>query len=595
MADSQRQELARFRQHVRQLEHRSFPENRDGFDEELSRLQQVDERVRSNVDEFHTASLGSSMAKNRFNDVKPNEGTMVVLKPMTARGDGMYINANYIDARKPLGVPFVYIATQAPMSNTVLDFWRMVVENDAAFVVMLCADKEHGKVKSEVYWPPPNEVLDLGVLSVTTLNENRRAESMYRTLRVRTARGDKEVYHMQYLAWPDQDVPQSSTTLMEMIREIAKSPRSTTSPIVVHCSGGVGRTGVFIGMHVALAQFDEGVSGISVPRIVAFMKQCRSGMVQRKDQYLFLYYAVMREMERIVLSEETGYDLLDVRPRERMRKPVQRTRPSPLVGVGIAPIPMPTQHSPWTIGTLVPKLFGKRAANEKPVGPAVKDPSANRDTVDDAVIMEDYLMRYASPSAARPEPMLPATSSVEGQSNSGNVASPPIPLRAPSVAEGRSSAPQQRVSPQVSLASSPSLGYPIHHVPTTTLEEQLLEAQRANRMKRASPNVSLHYDGWRSTSPSIAPLTPLHNGHLGGRGSSIHSLVGSLHDVARGESQPDSAFGRSRVSPTSMPSRSLSEAGPFAASPTALRSSHSAVYDVPLLHCSVTREELAQL
>ena len=39
-----------------------------------------------------------------------------------------------------------YIATQAPMENTVSDFWRMVWDYQSRAIVLLCRMKEDGKV-----------------------------------------------------------------------------------------------------------------------------------------------------------------------------------------------------------------------------------------------------------------------------------------------------------------------------------------------------------------------------------------------------------------------------------------------------------------
>ena len=39
-----------------------------------------------------------------------------------------------------------YIATQAPMENTVNDFWRMIWDYQSKTIVLLCRMKEDGKV-----------------------------------------------------------------------------------------------------------------------------------------------------------------------------------------------------------------------------------------------------------------------------------------------------------------------------------------------------------------------------------------------------------------------------------------------------------------
>ncbi|EPB65208.1 hypothetical protein ANCCEY_15729, partial [Ancylostoma ceylanicum] len=40
-----------------------------------------------------------------------------------------------------------------PMLNTIEDFWRMVVCEHVAHIVMLCDTVEMGKSKCEQYWP----------------------------------------------------------------------------------------------------------------------------------------------------------------------------------------------------------------------------------------------------------------------------------------------------------------------------------------------------------------------------------------------------------------------------------------------------------
>eukprot|EP00759_Apiculatamorpha_spiralis_P011557 PhF_6_TR18909/c0_g1_i2/m.27617 len=292
---------ANFKSHVDKLSERIMPSNRDGFDAEYEDLVLLDSRVMSNPDEFFTAQLGSNAAKNRYSQVLANEATRVRLTPLTEKGDGEYINANYINADKLFGVPFQYIATQGPMRNTAPDFWRMVWEFKVQFIVMLTAEVENGRVKCHRYWPGVvYESAAYGALSVTLLSENVRAESTYRTFVV-TGPGGGEllVQHYCYMGWPDGSVPHNTQGLMDVLYSIGRQPTSTHSPIVVHCSGGIGRTGVFITFHLALALFQLEKS-FDVLTIVKKLKMCRSGMVQRKDQYMFCYFALSREMQRML-------------------------------------------------------------------------------------------------------------------------------------------------------------------------------------------------------------------------------------------------------------------------------------------------------
>lgn len=88
--------------------------------------------------------------------------TRVRLRPTGVKGAD-YINATFVDVSLLCNkdclcevIFFFYpkgyknrkacIATQAPLQNTVGDFWRMIWENQSRVIVMLCDSSEDGKV-----------------------------------------------------------------------------------------------------------------------------------------------------------------------------------------------------------------------------------------------------------------------------------------------------------------------------------------------------------------------------------------------------------------------------------------------------------------
>ena len=69
-------------------------------------------------------------------------------------------------------------------------------------------------------------------------------------------------YHLT--SWPDHGVPDYATPLMKLHRQSTKSWSPSKGPILVHCSAGVGRTGTFIAVDIALEQAKkEGVVDIA--------------------------------------------------------------------------------------------------------------------------------------------------------------------------------------------------------------------------------------------------------------------------------------------------------------------------------------------
>ncbi|VDQ00718.1 unnamed protein product [Trichobilharzia regenti] len=63
------------------------------------------------------------------------------------------------------------------------------------------------------------------------------------------------------------------------------------TPIVVHCSAGLGRTGCFIALCIGCEQLKK-EGQVDVLKIVSRMRLDRGGMVQSNEQYEFIHYAL---------------------------------------------------------------------------------------------------------------------------------------------------------------------------------------------------------------------------------------------------------------------------------------------------------------
>ena len=89
------------------------------------------------------------------------------------------------------------------------------------------------------------------------------------------------VRHFHFHIWPEVGVPSTGIPLVELIREVTKmySQLGSLRPIVVHCSSGVGRTGVFIALNIILERMKlEGV--VDVFQTVKMLRIQRPAMVQ---------------------------------------------------------------------------------------------------------------------------------------------------------------------------------------------------------------------------------------------------------------------------------------------------------------------------
>lgn len=105
------------------------------------------------------------------------------------------------------------------------------------------------------------------------------------------------VYHYHFLKWPDHSCPNDPNDLIEFTRTVSAERKNPGNPMIVHCSAGVGRTGTFIALDIALQQI-RAEKKVNVLDIVKDLRRQRMKMVQSFSQYLLIYQCIV-----IVLKE----------------------------------------------------------------------------------------------------------------------------------------------------------------------------------------------------------------------------------------------------------------------------------------------------
>ncbi|XP_019801944.1 tyrosine-protein phosphatase non-receptor type 3 isoform X3 [Tursiops truncatus] len=190
------------------------------------------------------AKLPQNLDKNRYKDVLPYDTTRVLLQ----RNED-YINASYV--------------------NT----------------------------KCHQYWPYPPEVMEHGSFHIRCQSEDCTIAYVFREMLVTNTETGEEhtVTHLQYVAWPDHGVPDDSSDFLEFVNYV-RSLRVEGEPVLVHCSAGIGRTGVLVTMETSMCLIERNLPVYPLD-IVRKMRDQRAMMVQTSSQYKFVCEAILRVYE----------------------------------------------------------------------------------------------------------------------------------------------------------------------------------------------------------------------------------------------------------------------------------------------------------
>ena len=249
----------------------------------------------------------------RYDNITLHEHSRVKL------GNNRFLHASWIvldTEGKSNPYPRRYIATDAPVVGAFENFWRVVWNEKVVNIAMLTSLQEKGDIKADRYWP-----LLIGT-SVTydgiriTLTSEDTDKVLGVTVRVFTLKDttsdalEREIYQTHILHWEDMKT-MTPKSLFDIWKEFATMADVTSiglgSPILVHCSAGVGRTGVFIGidylMHDLMRQHEQNPATtaltVDLLGVVVRMRKCRPGMVQTPFQYKlmadFVEYAMTLE------------------------------------------------------------------------------------------------------------------------------------------------------------------------------------------------------------------------------------------------------------------------------------------------------------
>ncbi|XP_047550612.1 tyrosine-protein phosphatase non-receptor type 12 isoform X2 [Lutra lutra] len=271
----------------------------DNFARDFMRLRRLSTKYRTEkIYPTATGEKEENVKKNRYKDILPFDHSRVKLTLKTPSQDSDYINANFI---KGVYGPKAYVATQGPLANTVIDFWRMIWEYNVVIIVMACREFEMGRKKCERYWPLyGEEPIMFAPFKISCEAEQARTDYFIRTLLLEFQNESRRLYQFHYVNWPDHDVPTSFDSILDMISLMRKYQEHEDVPICIHCSAGCGRTGAICAIDYTWNLLKAGKipEEFNVFNLIQEMRTQRHSAVQTKEQYELVHRAIAQLFEK---------------------------------------------------------------------------------------------------------------------------------------------------------------------------------------------------------------------------------------------------------------------------------------------------------
>ncbi|KHN71459.1 Receptor-type tyrosine-protein phosphatase beta [Toxocara canis] len=103
--------------------------------------------------------------------------------------------------------------------------------------------------------------------------------------------------HILYSGWPDHSVPESISVCKEVRSLVHKYAEK--KPTVVHCGAGIGRTGAYVAVEMALYRLER-KEMVVMSELIKDLREQRMGAIQNDQQYLFVFRMVIE----VLLSED---------------------------------------------------------------------------------------------------------------------------------------------------------------------------------------------------------------------------------------------------------------------------------------------------
>lgn len=220
---------------------------------------------------------------------------------------GTQMSASLIQLNNTESAYQKFIASQAPLKESVELFWQMILEQEINQIVMLTEFQDFNHYELAFpYWPLQLfESINFGnEIQITCIEKYDFPNGLEEFIEIRKLEVNFKgqnflIKHYWYRNWLDNSVPRQPKIVMNLINTIMTDKKTLDKniPILVHCSAGVGRTGVFILLY-NLIEMEEKNESANLFYLTGYLRWQRAFMLSSISQYKFC-----QKMKKLIYHE----------------------------------------------------------------------------------------------------------------------------------------------------------------------------------------------------------------------------------------------------------------------------------------------------
>ncbi len=194
-----------------------------------------------------------------------------------------------------------YIMSKQPMTASEQDkFWQTLFYFHSSIIVAVLIPNEDGKNHELGYLASiPEPVSDRWLIEqegeevLKQSTKHTTCQIVKRLLRItdKICNDTRTITHFHYEGWPNKKGAPDCELFTFLLDAVDEAHQEPTTPITVHCTAGVGRSGTFVASHVLKQQ----KAPYNIADVLMHGRLQRDGFVETKSQMQTIYRSLSKE------------------------------------------------------------------------------------------------------------------------------------------------------------------------------------------------------------------------------------------------------------------------------------------------------------